>query len=92
LLLSPIAALLSKVNNESAEKVAGNPAFAHYQGKEFASLLLNPVLARLDAARLPCCLETQNLKNVALYRHFGFKVVHETLFDKTIPIYAMLRE
>jgi hypothetical protein len=56
------------------------------------SKLVKPVPNYLDDARLPCFLETQNLKNVSLYQHLGFKVVHETLFDKTVPFYAMLRE
>jgi ribosomal protein S18 acetylase RimI-like enzyme len=63
-----------------------------YQGKSYASKLLKPVLSKADDMRLPCFLETQNLKNVSMYQHFGFKVVHETLFDKIVPFYAMLRE
>jgi GNAT superfamily N-acetyltransferase len=63
-----------------------------YQGKSYASKLLKPVLKKADDMRLPCFLETHNLKNVSIYQHFGFKVVHETFFDKTVPFYAMLRE
>ena len=64
-----------------------------HQGKGFAGALLKPMLKRLDAERLPAYLETQNMKNVAMYEHFGFKLVHETsLFDGNYPIHAMLRE
>ena len=48
------------------------------QGKGFASALLKPMLARLDEENMACYLETQNMKNVAMYQHFGFKLVHET--------------
>jgi GNAT superfamily N-acetyltransferase len=63
-----------------------------YQGQGYGSRLLWPILKRLDETRTPCYLETETPKNVELYRHFGFKVVHETLFDKKVPFYAMLRE
>jgi ribosomal protein S18 acetylase RimI-like enzyme len=64
-----------------------------YQGKGHASALLKPMLARLDQEHLPAYLETQNMKNVAMYQHFGFKLVYETVLPKTtLPIYCMLRE
>jgi GNAT superfamily N-acetyltransferase len=70
--------------------LAVNPA---YQGKGYASALLKPMLHKLDEAHLPCYLETQNMKNVAMYQHFGFKLVHETVLpNTTFPMYCMLRE
>ena len=63
-----------------------------HQGKGFASLLLNPMLKKLDASHIAAYLETQNMKNVRMYEHFGFKLVNETiLYDGHYPIYAMLR-
>jgi GNAT superfamily N-acetyltransferase len=63
------------------------------QGKGFASVLIKPMLKRLDESHLPAYLETQNLKNVNMYEHFGFKLVYQTaLSDGNLPIYAMLRE
>ena len=65
---------------------------AHH-GKGYASALLKPMLSRLDKDNLPAYLETQNMKNVAMYQHFGFKLVHETVMpNTTLPIYCMLRE
>ena len=64
-----------------------------HQGKGHASTLLKPMLKRLDNEKMPCYLETQNMKNVAIYRHFGFKLVHETrLLGGNNPLYLMLRE
>lgn len=64
-----------------------------YQGKGFASVLLKPMLERMDKSHLPAYLETQNMKNVAMYQHFGFKLVYETVMPKTtFPMYCMLRE
>ncbi len=63
-----------------------------HHGKGYASVLLKPMLERLDKDRLPAYLETQNTENVAMYRHFGFELVHEAVFPKTtFPIYCMLR-
>jgi len=45
-----------------------------FQGMGFASKMLKPVLAHADRSRRYCYLETQNEKNVGLYKHFGFKV------------------
>jgi ribosomal protein S18 acetylase RimI-like enzyme len=64
-----------------------------YQRKGYASLLMKPMLSRLDREHLPCYLETQNIKNVAMYQHFGFRLVYETVCPGTAyPLYAMLRE
>jgi ribosomal protein S18 acetylase RimI-like enzyme len=48
-----------------------------YQGQGFSSRLLRPVLERIDRERMPCSLETNVDKNVAIYRHFGFEVISE---------------
>ena len=62
------------------------------QGKGLASLLLKPMLKRLDQEKMPCYVETQNMKNVAMYTHFGFDLVHEThMPGGDYPIYLMLR-
>jgi ribosomal protein S18 acetylase RimI-like enzyme len=63
-----------------------------HQGQGFASKLLTPMLERLDADRTACYVETQNLKNVAMYRHFGFELMHETKMPGgDYPLYLMLR-
>jgi ribosomal protein S18 acetylase RimI-like enzyme len=48
-----------------------------YQRQGVASRLLRPMLARFDAAGLPCYLETQHAANVAFYQRHGFRVVAE---------------
>jgi GNAT superfamily N-acetyltransferase len=63
-----------------------------YQGQGFSSKLLRPMLARADKEGIPCFLETQAEKNVALYEHFGFRVVDEWKKAGTdIHSWAMLR-
>jgi ribosomal protein S18 acetylase RimI-like enzyme len=63
-----------------------------YQGRGFASRLLKPMFERMDKEGLPCYLETQAGKNVALYEHLGFKVAEEGLVpDTDIKSWAMLR-
>jgi len=64
-----------------------------YQGKGFSSRLLRPVLERIDRERMPCYLETNADKNVAIYRRFGFEVVSEDKLPGTeVTSFAMLRK
>ncbi len=63
----------------------------NYQGKGYASKLLNPMLAKLDENNLPCYLESPE-RNLALYEHFGFKVVEHISFPgNDDEIWLMLR-
>jgi GNAT superfamily N-acetyltransferase len=64
-----------------------------YQGKGFSSRLLRPVLERIDRERMPCFLETNTRKNVAIYQRFGFEVVSEDKIHGTeVTSFAMLRK
>lgn len=49
------------------------------QGRGVGRALLQPILDRADAARLPCYLETAQPKNVEFYEHLGFRRVVETV-------------
>jgi ribosomal protein S18 acetylase RimI-like enzyme len=46
-----------------------------FQGKGYATRLIKPMLARIDDEHLGCYLDTNNENNVAIYQHFGFKVL-----------------
>jgi ribosomal protein S18 acetylase RimI-like enzyme len=64
-----------------------------YQGQGFSSRLLRPVLERIDRDGMPCYLETNAVKNVAIYRRFGFEVVSEEKMPGTeVTTFAMLRK
>ena len=66
------------------------PAF---QGKGYSSALIKPMLARADREGLPCFLETQAEKNVALYEHFGFRVAEEGIIPGSdVRSWAMVRK
>jgi len=65
----------------------------HHQGKGYAGKLLRPMLARIDKQGLPCFLETVDERDVAIYKHFGFNVVDESIVPATgITSWAMLRQ
>ena len=49
------------------------------QGRGLGTRLLQPALARADADRLPCYLETAREENLAFYARAGFEVVHNAL-------------
>jgi GNAT superfamily N-acetyltransferase len=49
------------------------------QGQGVGRALLQPILDRADAARLPCYLDTAQARNVPLYQKLGFRVMVETV-------------
>lgn len=64
-----------------------------YQGREFSSRLLRPMLERIDRERRPSFLETNTEKNAAIYRRFGFEVISEDKLPGTeVTTFAMLRK
>jgi len=64
-----------------------------FQGKGHGSTLIKAMLARADSEQLPCYLETHRKENVALWEHYGFKVIHETVIPATeITHWVMLRD
>ncbi len=64
-----------------------------YQGKGYASELLNTMLLEIEKESLPCYLETGGDKNVSIYKHFGFKVISEyTIPGVKDKFIAMQRE
>lgn len=64
-----------------------------YHGQGFASRLVRPVLERIDRERMPCFVETNREKNVAIYRRFGFEVISEDKIPGTeLTSFAMLRK
>ncbi|MBN1246539.1 MAG: GNAT family N-acetyltransferase [Anaerolineae bacterium] len=63
------------------------------QGHGVGSALLRPVLARADAARVPCYLETETDYNVAFYRRRGFEVVRKAVAEEIgLPLWSMVRQ
>ena len=61
------------------------------QRRGVASRLLEPMLARMDAAALPCYLETENAANLAYYQRFGFRITAEETTPGGPPIWGMVR-
>lgn len=70
-------------------QIGVEPAF---QRQGIASRLLRPMLARADAAGLPCYLETENPANITIYQRYGFQVVAEDAVPAGPHIWAMLRQ
>lgn len=72
------------------QEIGVEPAF---QGKGYASRLLQPVLNRIDMENSSCYLETQEETNVRIYEHFGFKVIDTSTIPRTtLTNWAMLRK
>jgi GNAT superfamily N-acetyltransferase len=64
-----------------------------WQGHGYGAALLNPVLERCDAERLPAYLEASTPRNLALYQRHGFEVVEECRYAKDgPPLWRMWRE
>ena len=63
-----------------------------FQGKGYASKLLQPMLNRLDAANSPCYVETSIEEYVLLYQYFGFRVIYEGVLPGSgSRMWAMLK-
>jgi ribosomal protein S18 acetylase RimI-like enzyme len=64
-----------------------------HQGKGFGGKLLRPLLEKAEREHLPIYLETHDERDVALYQHFGFKILSEGLLPHTtVRHWSMLRE
>jgi len=64
-----------------------------YQGQGFSSQLVRPMLECIDREHLPCFLETNTEKNVAIYQRFGFGIVSVDKIQGTeLTSFAMLRK
>jgi ribosomal protein S18 acetylase RimI-like enzyme len=63
------------------------------QGQGIGSLLLSQMAARVDAAGMPCYLDTHQEQNVRLYQRHGFEVAEcSTPEGHPIPVWAMVRK
>jgi ribosomal protein S18 acetylase RimI-like enzyme len=64
-----------------------------YQRQGFSSRLIRPMLERIDRERMPCSLETNIDKNVAIYRRFGFEIISQDKMPGTpVTSFLMLRK
>jgi ribosomal protein S18 acetylase RimI-like enzyme len=64
-----------------------------YQGKGFASMLLKPMLKRIDKEKLPIWLETNLERNVQFYKHYDFTILEEIIIPNTnIVDWFMIRQ
>lgn len=87
----------SKVHHEFAPKIHWHLSpigvDPEHQGKGYASKLIRAMLKRTDKENIPCYLETQNGKNVEIYKRYGFKVVGHVKIPKTeLDHWSMTRE
>lgn len=63
------------------------------QGQGVGGRLLQPMLARVDAERKQCYLDTFNVANVPFYRRHGFEVVAEGIEPVSgVPFWAFRRD
>lgn len=63
------------------------------QGKGIATKLLKPMLTFCDNENIVSYLETNKNSNVAIYKHYGFKLKKQELIPTTnVMHYAMVRE
>ncbi len=64
----------------------------NYQGMGIASKLIKPMLEEFAQESLPCYLETNTEKNVAIYEHYGFRLLEKFNISLTdLTFYAMLK-
>jgi ribosomal protein S18 acetylase RimI-like enzyme len=62
-----------------------------HQNRGFAKQMIMAKLEKFDAKKIPCYLETSNVKNVEYYAKYGFRLVNEYSFDR-LTSYCMIRD
>lgn len=71
------------------QTIGTDPAF---QGKGYGGAIMRDRLAAVDAAHLPCYLESSKDTNIPIYRSFGFSVTGEISIPAGPTIWPMWRE
>ena len=61
------------------------------QRRGVGTVLIEPGLARADADRVGCYLETQRESNIPYYRRFGFELTDEIRLEDSPPLWLMWR-
>jgi len=63
------------------------------KAKGIGAALMQPVLAKADARKMPIYLETHDEKNIQYYQKYGFVLIHTVRIPRyELPIWCMLRE
>jgi hypothetical protein len=63
------------------------------QGKGLSHVLLNSMFNQIDKQNLPCFLDTNNEKNLPIYKRFGFKILEEYYIpDTKVVNWGMIRD
>jgi hypothetical protein len=62
------------------------------QGKGFGGVIMRDQLARADAARKPCYLESSKDTNIPIYQSFGFVITGEIKIPNGPTLWPMWRE
>ena len=62
------------------------------QGKGFGGVIMRDQLARADAARMPCYLESSKDTNIPIYQSFGFTVTGEIKIPNGPTLWPMWRK
>ena len=71
------------------QTIGTDPAF---QGKGYGGVIMRDRLAAVDAAHLPCYLESSKETNVPIYQSFGFRVTSEIKVPDGPRIWLMWRD
>ena len=63
-----------------------------FQGKGYGGVIMRDRLARVDAAHMPCYLESSKDTNIPIYQSFGFKVTGEIKVPDGPTLWPMWRD
>jgi len=63
-----------------------------FQGKGYGGVIMRDRLAAVDAAHLPCYLESSKDTNIPIYRSFGFELTGEVQLPDGPKIWPMWRK
>ena len=62
-----------------------------HQGQGIGATLLQPILERCDAEKVPIYLDTGNPQNLPFYQHRGFKIFRKAALSEQLTAFQMVR-
>jgi ribosomal protein S18 acetylase RimI-like enzyme len=65
---------------------------SEYKGRGYGKKLMDVLISFVDENGYRICLETNDINNIGMYEHFGFRTVEQSLYQNTLEHYNMLYE
>jgi ribosomal protein S18 acetylase RimI-like enzyme len=90
---------LGNIKGKMRERIVQGPYYScdmigvdpRFQRLGYGRKMIEAKLGDFDEAKMPCYLETSELRNIAYYERFGFALIHEYPISD-VTVFCLLRE